>query len=178
MHRAKYEDFCRSLQKDELALPVPNSTWIVKDFISHLATIDGPVETMFRNVHTGAGGAFERSGDEKWNVDSWNDHMVEVRRDKSVDEILAEAAATRATLRQAMSDFTQKDLDYEMVFGGDSKRPAGKVLLGQYLRGWCKHDPMHAVDMMRAMPGRMTPELAAWFDDPVIAGYQAQMNKA
>jgi hypothetical protein len=28
------------------------------------------------------------------------------------------------------------------------------------------------------MPERMTPELQAWFADPVVQGYQAQMNRA
>ena len=42
-HRAKFEVFCRSLSDEQLNRQVPSSTWIVKDFISHLATIDGTV---------------------------------------------------------------------------------------------------------------------------------------
>jgi hypothetical protein len=30
--------------------------------------------------------------------------------------------------------------------------------------------------MMRALPERRSPELDAWFDDPIIRGYQAAMN--
>ncbi len=174
--RAKFETFCRSLSLEELARPVPNSTWIVKDFISHLATIDKTVEVMFRSVHAGTQGAPREGSGLAGGIDTWNDKQVADRREKSVDQILAEAAATRASIEDAMAQFTQSDLDYEMSFGGDSKRPPSKVQMGQYLRGWAKHDPMHAVDMMRAVPERQSPELEAWFDDPAIRRYQAAMN--
>ncbi len=39
-NRRKFEDFCYSLSDAQLARPVPSSTWIVKDFAAHLATLD------------------------------------------------------------------------------------------------------------------------------------------
>ena len=50
--RARFEQFCRSLNAAELARPVPGSTWQVKDFISHLATIDGPIARWFGSLGT------------------------------------------------------------------------------------------------------------------------------
>ena len=79
-HRVRFEAFCRSLSEDELARPVPNSTWIVKDFVSHLATIDEPVETMFRNVHAGERASFNPEGG-GLDIDGWNDRAVAERRE-------------------------------------------------------------------------------------------------
>jgi hypothetical protein len=175
-HRARFETFCRSLAEDELSTPVPNSTWIVKDFISHLATIDGPVGEMFRSIHAGADPGMRNSDGGKFRVDDWNDNQVEKRRGRSVEKILAEARESRAVLHGYMDALTSEDVHRVIPFGGDSKRPASQIELLQYLRGWNKHDPMHVIDMLRGIPARRTPDLDAWFDDPVIRGYQASMN--
>jgi hypothetical protein len=175
-HRVRFEQFCRALSGDELERPVPQSTWIVRDFIAHLGTIDGPVERMFRSIREGKRGTFDENGGSRWDVDQWNEEMVRARRRMSIDELFEEAATTRESIRNEMARLGQDELDFVMAFGGDSKRPAGKVQLLQYLRGWCKHDPMHVVDMLRGIPGRRTPEIAAWLNDPVIDGYQKAMN--
>jgi hypothetical protein len=175
-HRARYESFCRSLTSEQLERPVPKSTWIVRDFIAHLATIDDPIAEMFRNVHAGNGGSIGAPEGGRWNVDDWNDGQVASRRERSVEEVLAEAAASRAQLRVHLAALDDSDVAHVMRFGGDSKRPPGEIRLGQFIQGWCKHDPMHAVDMMRGLPELASPELEAWFDDPIIKGYQAAMN--
>lgn len=177
-HRTQFEFFCRSLSEEQLGRVVPNSTWIVKDFIAHLATIDVPVSRFFRSVHEDKSGPFRGDEGAPLNIDQWNDATVAERRERSVEEILEEAAKNRCDLKAVMAEFDQEDLDFQFTFGGDSKRSPAKIVFGQYLSGWCKHDPMHAVDMMRAVPDRLTPELEAWFSDPVVQGYQAQMNKA
>ena len=174
-HRAQFEDFCRSLTQDELQREVPNSTWQVRDFIAHLATIDGPVAEMFRTMHAGQDAGIRNTDGGKFDVDNWNDRQVEQRRARSVEEVLAEAATSRAALKEHMYVLTDEDLARTLKFGGDSKRAASEIPFGAYLRGWCKHDPMHAMDMSRALPDRL-PGLAAWFDDPIIQGYQKQMN--
>jgi hypothetical protein len=175
-HRDRFEAFCRSLSPEELDRPVPRSTWLVRDFIAHLGTIDGPIGEMFRTIHEGGDPGMRNADGGKWDVDAWNDHQVEARRAKDVEALLAEAAAARIVLHGHMAELTADDISRTMKFGGDSKRPPGQVEIRQFLRGWCKHDPMHAVDMMRALPERRSPELDAWFDDPIIRGYQAAMN--
>lgn len=177
-HRARFEQFCRSLTAEELDRPVPNSTWLARDFIAHLATIDGPVGEMFASVHAGADPGIRTRDGGRWNVDEWNEAQVRERRARSLEEVLAEAAETRAVLRGHLAALTEADIAQTIKFAGDARRPAGQFPLGAYLRGWCKHDPMHAVDMARAFPERVTPELQRWFDDPVIAGYQKAMNPA
>jgi Mycothiol maleylpyruvate isomerase N-terminal domain len=177
-HRERYIAFCRSLSEEQLGRPVPNSTWVVRDFIAHLATIDGPVGEMFTAMREGGDPGVRTADGVKWDVDSWNDRQVEKRRARPLEEILEEAAASRAVLRETMARFSTEDLGRKLKFGGDGKRGPSEVPLLGYLRGWCKHDPMHAVDMARAMPEVLTPEFKAWIDDPVIAGYQAAMNQA
>jgi hypothetical protein len=174
-HRERFELFCRSLSAEELERPVPNSTWMVKDFISHLATIDGPVSQMFKAMHAGEDAGIRDGDGGKFDVDDWNDKQVERRRIMSLADVLAEAADSRADLKSHMVVLTDEDLARTMKFGGDSKRPASEIPFGAYLRGWCKHDPMHALDMSRALPDRQAA-LAPWFDDPVIQMYQKSMN--
>lgn len=175
-HRARFEAFCRSLSEEQLNRPVPSSSWVVRDFIAHLATIDVPVGEMFRSMREGGAGRIRTGDDAKWDVDTWNDAEVAARRAKSVDDVLGEAARTRADLTAHLAALTAENIQRMLKFGGDGKRPPSEVRLLDYLRGWNKHDPMHVVDMTRALPEVLTPELEKWFDDPAIRGYQAAMN--
>ena len=95
---------------------------------------------------------------------------------KSVDELLTEAATTRTELRRLLAALTEEDISRKIKFQGDNRRPPSEIELRAYLRGWCKHDVMHAVDMMRAVPEGIDDRLQAWFDDPVVAMYQKAMN--
>lgn len=177
MHRERFETFCRVLSNEELDRPVPQSTWLVRDFITHLGTIDVPVGEMFRTMHAGEDPGIRNADGGKWDVDDWNEQQVQARRTWDIDQIFAEAAETRAELTRHLSSLTSDDVAKKLKFGGDAKRPPSEVVLGQYLQGWCKHDPMHALDMSRALPGRITPEVQAWFDDPVVQMYQRMMNR-
>jgi hypothetical protein len=176
-HRQRFEAFCRSLSLEQLRRAVPRSSWQVQDFVAHLATIDEPISEMFRTIHAGGDPGLRSADGAPFNVDHWNDSRVAERRDRPLDALLAEAARTRAGLHTTLKALDANDVQKVIRFGGDNKRPAGEIRLLDFLRGWCKHDPMHAVDMMRALPEVESPELAAWFDDPTIRGYQAAMNR-
>ncbi len=54
--RRRFEAFCRSLSAEELTRPVPDSTWLVRDFIPHLGTLDTELIRWFEGVVS------ERSG--------------------------------------------------------------------------------------------------------------------
>ena len=175
-HRTRFEQFCLSLTAEELERPVPGSTWLVRDFIAHLATIDGPVAEMFRAVRRGEDAGLRTADGNRFDVDEWNEHRVRERRKHSVEVLLEEARRERDLLKRDLLALTDDDLGRPIRFAGDAKRPPTTVPLGAYLRGWCKHDPMHVVDMCRALPGR-AEQLGAWLDDPVVARYQAAMNR-
>ncbi len=175
-HRDRLERFCRSLSAEELERPVPGSTWRVRDFIAHLATIDRPVAAMFRSVRLGPGAG--RPGDDRaFDVDAWNEEMVQERRTRTVEELFEEARRERDQLKAELLAFTAADLQKQIPFGGDAKRPAGLVPLGRYLAGWSRHDPIHVADMVRALPERL-PEVADWIHDPVVDQYQQVMNQS
>lgn len=174
-HRERFAAFCLALAPEELERPVPGSDWLVRDFIAHLATIDRPVIEIFRSARAGEirYGAPDAG---PFDVDDWNERQVQERRGWGVAQLLAEAQSERVVLREALAALMDKDLTHCIPFAGDARRPPAKIELGQYLRGWCKHDPMHVADMVRGLPARRTPELAAWLDDPAVRRYQAMMN--
>ncbi|MCC6383245.1 MAG: DinB family protein [Dehalococcoidia bacterium] len=174
-HRERFTAFCLALSPEELERPVPGSSWLVRDFIAHLATIDGPVTEIFRSARAGEiryGGADASPFD----VDEWNERQVQARRRWNVRQLLTEAGTERTILREALVALKDADLDHFIPFAGDARRPPAKIELRQYVGGWCKHDPMHVVDMIRALPERRTPTVAAWLDDPAVQRYQAMMN--
>lgn len=179
--RSRFERFCRSLSADELQRPVPDSSWQVKDFISHLATIDGPIAAWFGSLGSGSDGpGFSGDSGEAWDVDRYNDHEVEQRRDRGVDQILDEAALEREMLVAVMARLTDEQLDNTIHFGGDSKRPPTDLQFSRYLQGWALHDALHVADMIKALPERRSdPVLTAWLEEPrvkaMIGYYQAAM---
>jgi hypothetical protein len=132
---------------------------------------------MFRTVREGGDPGIRNPDGGRFDVDHWNDRQVERRRELSLEQLLDEAAASRAELHTHLRALTEQDLQSTMKFGGDSKRPPADVQLLRYLQGWCKHDPIHVLDMLRALPEAWTPEVEAWVADPVVQGYQAMMNR-
>lgn len=176
-HRAKFEAFCRSLTEEQLHRPVPNIAWLVRDFIAHLATIDVPVGEMFRTVHAGEDPGIRDAEGRRFNVDDWNEQRIQERRSMTIEEILTEAARERTALREHLVALDADDLGKSLKFQGDARRPPSEWPLDSYLRGWCKHDPMHALDMARALPEAISPALEEWFADPVVQGYQRIMNR-
>src|SRR5574341_2553758 len=76
-NRTRFNAFCFSLSDEELERPVPNSTYRVKDFASHLATLETQLVRWFEAV--GEGNTLEppRSEDgSAFDVDKWNDARI------------------------------------------------------------------------------------------------------
>lgn len=176
--RERFARFCRSLSEEELGRPVPLSTWAVKDFISHLATIDPPVARWLASVAEGR--PTPRGGDgARWDVDRYNDTAVAERRSRTVEEILAEAAREREALVRVLDSLTEEQVQRSIRFGGDSKRPPTELVLERYLQGWARHDVIHVADMLRALPERAAdPEIVAWLQEPGAAAVVGMYQKA
>ena len=179
--RRRFERFCRSLSDEELARPVPGSDWTVKDFISHVATLDGPYAGWFAALAgPGTPGGLHR-GSLHFDVDEFNREAVAQRRGRSVEELLVEAAQARAALIAELMRLTDAQLDATSRFGGDRKRPPVHMSLARFLQGWTRHDAIHVADMLKALPERRAhPELHAWLQQPEIAAsigaYQQAMG--
>jgi len=177
-NRARFEAFCRSLDEGELDRPVPESTWLVRDFIAHLDTFDVVMthwlQDVARGVEAALGGA---TPDNPWDVDAFNDTQVLTRRTWPIDQVLIEAAQNRVKVIEAIESLAGPQLDLVMHFSGDTKRPGGEIALRRFLAGWAQHDPIHAADMLRALPERADDAaLRDWIDNPIIKAYQRAMN--
>ena len=174
-HRKKFEAFCYSLSDEQLNRPVPQSTWIVKDFAAHLATLDPAMAQLFQA--TARGETLTRGDRSAFDVDAHNEPLVQARRDWTMERVFEEGAVLRAELIEALRAITDEQTKGLMFFSGDAKRNAGQIPFGLFLTGWAWHDPIHVADMLRALPERQQDaEVVAWLDHPFVNGYQKAMN--
>ena len=174
--RLRFTVLCRGLTVEQLERPVPGSTWLVRDFIAHLATIDRPVRRFIESVRSPEEG--ETGSGDGGSIDDWNDRQVRERRERTVEELLVEMAEERSRMRALLASLTEEDLGRTIRFPGDAKRPPQELTLRQYLQGWVQHDGIHAVDMLRALPEwREELLVQRWLTDPVIERYQRAMNR-
>ncbi len=177
-HRQRFERFCRSLSEEELGRPVPGSSWVVKQFISHLGTLDPEMARSFEGAAEGRPEEASRHVDgSPFDLDAFNDARVAERREWPLERILEEASRNRAALIETLGRLTDEDIAQVVHFRGDNKRSPADLPLKVFLLGWARHDPIHAADMLKALPERTSdPELVAWLDDPVVKGYQQAMS--
>ena len=175
--RRRFEEFGRSLSEEELARPVPDSTWLVRDFIPHLGTLDTELIRWFEGVVNGIPDATVRDAEGRpFDLDGWNDSIVAERREWTLDKIFGEAAANREKLIATLEKLTDEHTDSVARFGGDNKRPPADVPLKLFLAGWAHHDAIHVADMLKALPERAAdPEIQAWLNHPAVTWYQQTM---
>ena len=164
-NRVHFEAFCRSLSQDELAAPVPNSPWTVHGYIAHLATIDQLISRFLAPlVGMQDVPAPEVPPPSPFDIDEWNEEIVPLRNEGSVEDLLAEAAGHRATFVRVLSALSDQQLEMMIPFGGDRKvidLPATTVRLEDLLGAIAKHDPNHTQDILRAIPHR-EPDVSGW----------------
>ena len=174
-HRRRFQAFCESLTEEQLDRPVPDSTWLVRDFAAHLDTLDPAMQQLFEA--TARDEKLNAPGGGDFDVDAHNEPLVTARRDWPLARVFEEAAQNRAQLIEALRAITDEQTQNMMWFGGDAKRKAGSIPFGLFLAGWAWHDPIHLADMLRALPERATdPDVVAWLDHPFVKGYQTAMN--
>jgi hypothetical protein len=176
--RARLERFAHSLTDEQLARRVPGSAWTVRDFIVHVATLDAAYLGWFSALAGDADPGNHR-GSAGFDVDRFNESAVGERRDRTVEDVLREAAPGRARLIAVLARLTDEALDATIRFGGDRKRPPRDLPLGQFLPGWACHDAIHVADMLKALPERRgDPELVAWLSRPDLAASISAYQKA
>ncbi len=165
-HRRQFETLCGSLSPDELAAVVPGSHWTVKDYIAHLCTIDGLIAPGFAAQVGQSAPLPDIPFPNPFDIDDWNDAAVQSRRQRSVDELLAESRIHRDNITRAIAEFSDAHLDTVIDYGGDRKSlnlPKSKVRFGGLLWGIAIHEPTHTRDMLRALPERATvPWISEW----------------
>jgi hypothetical protein len=177
-NRVRFEAFCRSLEAEELERPVPpDNRWTVQDFIIHSLTFDDLTTQWVESVVAGDGNPPAGPDGAPFNVDAWNDERVAAWRGKSLDELFAASVPERARFEEALGRLTDEDMRKVVGFPGDNKRDPAQVPFGLFLNGLVRHDPIHAADMLKALPERAgDPELQTWLDDRMVAWYQQAMS--
>jgi len=176
-NRTRFNAFCLSLSDEELERPVPDSTYRVIDFVSHLGTLDTVLSEQFRSFASGNPETLGQNADgTPFDIDNWNDEKVAKRRGWSLDEILEEASRNREVFLEELSKLTDEQIDQTMHFAGDNKRDPADIPFKLFLSGLARHDPIHVADMVKALPERAAdPELRAWLGDSVVQWYQTTM---
>lgn len=164
-HRTQFEHFVRTLTPDDLAAPIPDSHWTVRDYVVHLCTIDSLIAAGFSPLvgKTAPAPVVQRPG--KFDIDEWNDAAVGVRDGVGIEDLLGEAAGHRANMAAAIEGMTDEDLDRIIPYGGDRKSlglEPSLVRFGGLLWGIAIHDPTHVRDMLRAVPHRREE---AWVEE-------------
>jgi DinB superfamily len=163
-HREKFETFCRSLTPEETVRPIPDSHWRVKDYIAHLATIDIWVGQWFDALADGREFRFRNADGTPFNIDTWNDHQVNPRRDSAIDDLLKEAATERAKLFATFERFSDETLDRRFDFHKNN------ISFLEYLKAWALHDPAHVWDSLPALPERKAePWVREWMNSLRVA---------
>lgn len=154
-NRATFEAFCISLKPEELTASIPGTTWRVKDYIAHLATIDLFVADWFEHQADGKPWRPTGDGGGAFNIDTWNEARIQERLDATVPELLAEAAGLRARLWAAVDRFSPEVLAAEFDFRGHN------ITFLRYMELWVAHDPAHTADMLPGIPERRG-EVEGW----------------
>lgn len=165
-HRVQFETLCRELSEGELAAAIPGSPWTVKDYVAHLCTIDGLIVPGFAAMVGQQAPLPDTPFPQPFDIDDWNEAAVRSRADRTIDDLLAEAAGHRELLIRAISEFTDEQLDRVIDYGGDRKTlnlPKSRVRFGGLLWGIAIHDPTHTRDILRALPERAEePWISEW----------------
>ena len=181
-HRPQFESLCRSLNGDELATLIPGSHWSVKDYIAHLATIDALIANNFGAMVGLSFPAPDAAYPNPFDIDEWNEEAVRAQADRSVEQLLAEAATHRANMNAAIGAMEDGQLDLVIPYGGDRKTlnlPKSQVRFGGLLWAIAIHDPTHTRDILAALPARAEERwiqewLASVTDALVPAGVKEQ----
>jgi hypothetical protein len=164
-HRAAFEAFCRSLTPEELATRVPGAPWTVHGYIAHLATIDSLIAPFLAPLVGDSDVPRPQvAPPSPFDIDEWNESIVPLRADASLEDLFAEASRHRGNFVRVISALSEAQLDMMIPFGGDRKvidLPPTQVRLEDLLWAIALHDPNHTQDILRALPHR-EPDVREW----------------
>lgn len=114
------------LTDDQLATEVYEGGWTAKEVLAHLAGREGTHDMI---INLARGGAMPQSPVGGFDVDSWNQRIVDERIDKSRDELLAEFRSVHESLIERVKELDD-DVLGAMVVTPRGEMPASDVLAG------------------------------------------------
>ncbi|MCL5266042.1 MAG: DinB family protein [Chloroflexi bacterium] len=95
----------KSLTSEQLQLPTENEGWSVKDTLAHVASSEGGLLATVNRILGGQ--VATRPG---FDLNAYNQQQVEKRRNRSVDELLAELDASRPEALKRFGELTDEQL--------------------------------------------------------------------
>ncbi|CAN5711293.1 hypothetical protein BH23CHL2_BH23CHL2_35820 [soil metagenome] len=132
-----------NLSDEQLAIEVYEGGWTAKDVLAHLA---GRQSTYDMLLSLAAGGAMPQAPEGGFDVDSWNQAIVDERIDRSRDELLAEFRSAHEGLLSTVKELDDDTLQATVVTPrGESA--ASDVLLGS----GGMHSVNHSADVAGAL---------------------------
>jgi hypothetical protein len=149
--RERFLSWTASVPDDAWGRTSPDGTWMARDYVAHLASIDPLITRVFRAIRRNTDPADSASDARR--IDDWNEERILERRKQSLDQCLDEMARNRLELNAALADLTDEHLESVIHFAGDSKRAPRDIPLHLFLRGWVFHDRWHMEDARRAIDG-------------------------
>ena len=99
-----------SLSAEQLARPLPEGEWTVKDALAHLASIEARLRLMLATVLDG--GVWSGNRDD---LDAYNARCVEERRAWAADAVLTELRVSGQETDTLIGQLTDEELDREWV---------------------------------------------------------------
>jgi len=141
--RSAVVDLIQSLDAESLGKPTCNEGWCVKDVISHIAA----AETGLRNIASRAakGESSVRPG---FDLHAFNKEQVQLRRGRTVEELLSEMADSRIA---TLSFLEALPVDY---LDKPAQLSSGLLLTVEgVLNRIADHEREHAEDIRKAISG-------------------------
>ncbi len=126
-------------------LPSPLRGWTNKDLLAHLATGDWVCQTVLHAVTANEPLDLAAIGLDA--VNAGNARLLEERRERSVEELIAELEAEGAETQELLGHLTEED--------EGRTQDGAPMSLGDYLRGFPEHDRQHLSELRTALESVM-----------------------
>ncbi|MEZ4521597.1 MAG: DinB family protein [Thermomicrobiales bacterium] len=131
------------LTDEQLATEVYENGWTAKEILAHLA---GRQSTYDMVLHMARGGEMPQSADGDFDVDSWNQQVVDEYSGKSRDELLSQFRTVHESLAEQVKDLDDDTLAATVVTPR-GEMPASDILVGS----GGMHSTAHSNDVAEAL---------------------------
>lgn len=141
--RRELVDLVQSLDAKALACPTCNEGWSAKDVLAHLAAGESGLRRRVDLVCNGESGA-----EPGFNLHENNKRQVELRRDRSLQDLLAEMAESGVGTRGYLEVLPEEALDRTGRLSSGAE-----VTVEGLLRKIANHERSHADEIRKAVAG-------------------------
>jgi uncharacterized protein (TIGR03083 family) len=140
--RQELVELVQSLDAESLARQTCNEGWCVKDIIAHLAASEAGLKRLADLASKGE--SRPRSG---FDLHAYNREQVELRRGRSVEELLSEMAESRVATLGFLEAVPDEHLDRMGRLSSGLPLTAGQIL-----RRIAEHERQHTEEIRAAIP--------------------------